>query len=147
MSAKATRGYLFFLMAGLLVQGLGSLWFRLQPDLAASAPYAIRGIYGIDFTHAWIHIGWGIAGLAVLVALPTARAAVALALSFGVFYTAFGVLGVTTHHPLGLELDSFENVFHLTAGPLTLLIGLAGLARARRDAEQAPLATPRPART
>jgi hypothetical protein len=46
-----------------------------------------------------------------------------LALAFGVFYTSFGILGLVIHHPLGLHLDSFENTFHLTAGPLTLMIG------------------------
>lgn len=130
-----TRRYLFVLMGGLLVQGLGSLLFRLQPALAAASPFAIRGVFGIDFWHAWIHIGWGAAGLAVLLAYPTRRAAVGLALAFGVFYTAFGVLGVTTHHPFGLELDLLENGFHLLAGPLTLAIGLLG---ARRTAELRP---------
>jgi hypothetical protein len=38
-----------------------------------------------------------------------------------------GVWGVTAHHPLGLELDLPENVFHLTAGPLALILGLLNL--------------------
>lgn len=129
MSTRATRTYLFVLMGGVLVQGLGSLLFRTQPELAAGAPYAVRGVFGIDFSHSWIHITWGVAGLVVLLVFSTARAAVNLALAFGVFYTAFGVLGVTAHHPLGLELDLLENGFHLIAGPLTLLIGLLGIRR------------------
>lgn len=142
MSTGAIRGYLYVLMAGLLVQGLGSLLFRLRPELADASPYAIRGVFGIDFSHAWIHIAWGVAGLVVLARFATARAAVNLALIFGVFYTALGVLGVLTHHPLGLELDLLENGFHLIVGPLTLLIGLLGARRLTRQASSA--ARPRP---
>jgi hypothetical protein len=120
---RGLRGYLWVLMAGLFLQGLGSLIFRLAPALAADAPYLIRGILGIDFWHAWVHIVWGIVGIGVLVARPSRSVAIWLALSFGVFYTALGILGVTIHHPLGLELEGFENGFHLTAGPATLLFG------------------------
>jgi hypothetical protein len=120
--ARGLRWYLWVLMVGLLVQGVGSLLFRLAPALAADAPYLIRGILGIDFWHAWVHIIWGIVGIGVL-ARPSHTIAIWLALSFGVFYTALGILGVTIHHPLGLELDGFENGFHLTAGPATLLFG------------------------
>lgn len=125
----STRRYLYVLMGGLLVQGLCSLLFRLQPSLAAASPFAVRGLFGIDFWHAWIHIGWGVAALAVLLGYPTYRAAVGLALAFGVFYTAFGVVGVAAHHPFGLELGLLENGFHLVAGPLTLVIGLLGVRR------------------
>jgi hypothetical protein len=52
-----------------------------------------------------------------------------LALVFGVFYTTLGVLGVSLHHPFGLQLGNFENSFHLTAGPLTLLVGALALRR------------------
>jgi hypothetical protein len=120
---RGLRVYLWVLMAGLFLQGLGSLIFRLAPALAADAPYLIRGILGIDFWHAWVHIVWGIVGIGVLVVRPSRSVAIWLALSFGVFYTALGILGVTIHHPLGLELEGFENGFHLTAGPATLLFG------------------------
>ena len=120
---RGLRWYLWVLMIGLLVQGLGSLIFRLGPALAADAPYLIGGILGIDFWHAWIHIVWGIVGIGVLAARPGRGATIWLALSFGVFYTALGILGVTIHHPLGLELNDFENGFHLIAGPATLLFG------------------------
>jgi hypothetical protein len=136
MNGTLTRGlrwYLWVLMVGLLVQGLGSLLFRLAPALAAAAPYLIGGILGIDVWHAWIHIVWGIVGIGVLLARPSRSVALWLALSFGVFYTALGILGVTIHHPLGLELDWFENGFHLTAGPATLLFGaLAAIGPVRR---------------
>jgi hypothetical protein len=54
----ALRWYLLLLMGGLLAQGLGSLAFRLVPALPAATPYLVRGIHGIDFRHAWIHILW-----------------------------------------------------------------------------------------
>ena len=129
------RVYLGVLMGGLLLQGLGSLAFRLAPALPANAPYVIRGIFGIDFWHAWIHILWGAAGLVLLVRQRTDAAAVRLALIFGTFYTALGILGLLIYHPFGLELDWFENSFHLIAGPLTLALGLwgaRGLAARRR---------------
>jgi hypothetical protein len=116
------RWYLAVLMGGLFVQGIGSLLFRLAPALAASAPFLVRGIFGIDFWHAWIHILWGAAG-SVVVAAGRWPASVRLALGFGVFYTALGIAGVAIHHPLGLELDWFENSFHLVAGPATLVLG------------------------
>jgi hypothetical protein len=135
MSAKfpsILRWYLWALMGGLLLQGLGSLIFRLSPAIAAAAPYLLRGVLGIDFWHAWIHILWGLVGVGILVGRYADRTAVRLALIFGLFYTLLGFAGVVFHHPLGLELDVFENVFHLTAGPATLLLGLLGMsARAR----------------
>jgi hypothetical protein len=133
MTDRSIRAYLLVLMGGLLVQGLGSLLFRLQPELAAASPLVVRGVFGIDFWHSWVHIAWGGAGLGLLVARPSRRPAVVLALVFGVFYTAFGVLGVTVHHPLGLELGVLENGFHLVAGPLTLLVGLLGARRPDAD--------------
>ena len=127
------RWYLWILMGGLLLQGGGSLIFRLEPALAASAPYLVRGILGIDFWHAWIHIVWAAAGVALLTFRSTERALVRLALIFGVFYTALGIAGVAIHHPLGLELDWFENSFHLTAGPATFLLGVLGASIPARE--------------
>lgn len=129
MTGRGLRTYLLVLMGGLLVQGLGSLLFRVQPALAAASPLLVRGAFGIDLWHSCIHIAWGGAGLGLLLARPSRPPAVALALVFGAFYTAFGVLGVTVHHPLGLELGVLENGFHLIAGPLTLLVGLLGARR------------------
>jgi hypothetical protein len=120
-------------MSGLLVQGLGSLTFRLAPALAADAPYLIGGILGIDFWHAWIHIVWGITGMGVLLVRRSRSMWISLALAFGVFYTTLGILGVTIHHPLGLELDLFENSFHLIAGPATLLFGALVAIRPEHD--------------
>jgi hypothetical protein len=133
------RWYLAVLLGGLFLQGVGSLIFRLTPALAAAAPYVVRGIFGIDYWHAWIHIVWGAVGCVVLAVQRTRRAAVGLALIFGLFYTALAILGVTIYHPFGLELDWFENTFHLAAGPLTLFLGLWGaLHPALEDAAAAP---------
>jgi hypothetical protein len=129
VNIRILRGYLFVLMSGLLAQGLGSLLFRLIPRLPRATPLLVRGTFGIDFWHSWIHILWGTAGLFILLLRRDPWAVTVLALAFGTFYTAFGFLGLAIHHPLGLELDRFENTFHLTAGPLTLLIGLAALVR------------------
>ena len=82
------RWYLAVLMGGLFLQGVGSLIFRLTPALAAAAPYVVRGIFGIDYWHAWIHIVWGAVGCVALDVQRTRRAAVGLALIFGLFYTA-----------------------------------------------------------
>lgn len=117
------RWYLWVLMGGLLFQGFGSLIFRLAPALPAHSPLLVRGAFGIDFWHALIHIGWGLAGIAVVAAARSVRPLIYLALSFGAFYTPLGLWGVFVHHPLGLELDLPENLFHLVAGPLSLALG------------------------
>ena len=117
------RRYLLVLMGGLLLQGLGSLLFRLEPALPAQSPLLVRGAFGIDFWHALIHIAWGAAGLVIVALARSVKPLVGLALAFGAFYTAFGLLGVLTDHPMGLELDAPENGFHLVAGPLSLAIG------------------------
>jgi Domain of unknown function (DUF4383) len=120
---RVLRPYLWVLMGGLLVQGAGSLIFRLIPALPEHSPLLVRGAFGIDFWHALIHIAWGAAGVAVLRASISARPLILLTLVFGVFYTAFGLWGSVQDHPLGLELDLPENLFHLVAGPLSLVIG------------------------
>jgi hypothetical protein len=120
---RLLRRYLWVLMGGLLVQGAGSLIFRLMPALPEHSPLLVRGAFGIDFWHALIHIAWGAAGVAVLRASISTRPLILLTLVFGVFYTAFGLWGSVQDHPLGLELDLPENLFHLVAGPLSLVIG------------------------
>jgi hypothetical protein len=120
------RWYLWFLMIGLLLQGLVSLVFRLAPSVDAAMPYLVRGIFGIDLWHAWIHIVWGSLSIMILARSSARQTPVWLALGFGTFYTALAIAGILIHHPLGLELDVFENAFHLTAGPATLLLGICG---------------------
>lgn len=60
---RVLRPYLWVLMGGLLVQGAGSLIFRLIPALPEHSPLLVRGAFGIDFWHALIHIAWGAAGV------------------------------------------------------------------------------------
>jgi hypothetical protein len=129
-SSNLLGRYLWVLMGGLLLQGLGSLIFRLMPALPAHSPLLLRGAFGIDFWHALIHIAWGLVGVVVLAVSQTNRPLVYLALIFGTFYSLLGVWGVLVHHPLGLELDLPENVFHVLAGPLTLAIGWRSLRQA-----------------
>ena len=124
--STALRWYLWILMSGLLLHGLVSLVFRLAPSLAAAMPYLVRGIFGIDLWHAWIHIVWGSLGIVILARSSARQTQIWLALGFGAFYSALGIVGVWIYHPLGLELDAFENAFHLTVGPATLLIGILG---------------------
>jgi len=124
VSLRWLRGYLYFVMVGLFLQGVVSLLFRTFPTLPAGSPLLIRGVFGIDFWHSWIHIVWGAGGTVLLDLRRSEHAATWLALVFGVFYSALGIWGVSAHHALGLELDAYENTFHLTAGPLTLLVGL-----------------------
>src|SRR5262245_39177127 len=50
--ALILRSSLWVLFVGLLLQGLGSLFFRLLPVLPAHAPLLVRGAFGIDFWHA-----------------------------------------------------------------------------------------------
>jgi uncharacterized protein DUF4383 len=132
--ARLLRPYLWVLMGGLLAQGAGSLIFRLIPALPEHSPLLLRGAFGIDFWHALIHITWGAAGIAVLRSSVSVRPLILLALVFGVFYTAFGLWGSFQDHPLGLELDLPENLFHLVAGPISLVIGAWCL---RRDGSAA----------
>lgn len=129
MNARFVRGYLLVVLGGLFLQGVGSLVFRLVPRLPAGSPLLVRGVFGIDIWHSWIHILWGAVGVAVIMLRRDAPTAARLALIFGVFYTTLGVLGVSLHHPFGLELGVFENTFHLTAGPLTLLVGVLATLR------------------
>jgi hypothetical protein len=123
---------LWVLFAGLLVQGLISLLFRRVPTLPPTLPLLVRGPFGIDSRHAWIHVAWGIGSMVLLSLGRTWRTSIRLAVTFGIFYSALGIAGVVTHHPFGLELDLFENAFHLTAGPLTLLLGLYSYGRRRQ---------------
>ena len=73
-----------------------------------------------DSRHNLLHVVWGIA----LLALVLAHREVFGALLFGAFYVALGVLGLVLSNPLGLLLGPGENAFHFVVGPLALLFGL-----------------------
>ncbi len=63
-----------------------------------------------------------------------------LGLVFGVFYTALGFAGIAVHDPFGMRLLFPENTFHLTVGPLMLL--LTWLAWRERGARPVPEGAP-----
>jgi hypothetical protein len=119
---KVLSVYLWLVMAGLLGQGSGSLLLDQRPDVAAATPLVLATIMNGNPPHAWLHIVWGAFGLAVLALFRTPAAYQGLGLVFGVFYTALGFLGIAMHHPFGMRLEIQENVFHLTVGPLMLLL-------------------------
>lgn len=128
--------YLWLVMAGLLLQGSGSLLLDQRPDVQAATPLLLATVMNGNPPHAVLHIVWGIAGLAVLALFRTPAAHLRLGLVFGLFYTALGFLGIGVHDPFGMRLMLPENVFHLTVGPLMLL--LTWLAwRARPEPEAA----------
>ena len=114
--------YLWLVMGGLLLQGAGSLLLDVRPDVQASTPWPLATVMNGNPPHAWLHIVWGIAGLAILALLRTPVARLWLGLVFGVFYTTLGFAGIAVHDPMGMRLMLPENAFHLTVGPLMLLL-------------------------
>lgn len=127
-TAAASRGpsllhvYLWLIMGGLLLQGSGSLLLDLRPDVQAATPWLLATIMNGNPPHAWLHIVWGIGGLALLALVRTAVARLWLGLVFGVFYTGLGFVGIAVHDPMGMRLMAPENLFHLTVGPLMLVL-------------------------
>lgn len=119
---RALAIYLWLVMTGLLLQGAGSLLLDLRPDVRAATPLLLATVMNGNPPHAWLHIVWGVAGLTVLALFRTPGAYLGLGLVFGLFYTGLGFLGIAVHHPFGMRLEIEENVFHLTVGPLMLLL-------------------------
>lgn len=114
--------YLWLVMAGLLLQGSGSLLLDLRPDVQAATPWVLATIMNGNPPHAVLHIVWGAFGLAYLALFRSAVAQLRLGLAFGLFYTALGFLGIGVHDPFGMRLMAPENLFHLTVGPLMLVL-------------------------
>jgi len=119
---KLLTWYLWLVMAGLLLQGAGSLLLDMRPDVQAATPYVLATVMNGNPPHAVLHIAWGSAGLAFLALFRSAGARLLLGLVFGIFYTGLGFLGIAVHDPFGMRLELPENVFHLTVGPLMLLL-------------------------
>jgi hypothetical protein len=131
---RLLRAYLWLVMGGLLLQGAGSLLLDLRPGLRAATPLVLATIMNGNPPHAWLHVVWGGGGLAVLALFRTAAARLWLGLAFGSFYTVLGFVGIAVHDPMGMRLMLPENVFHLTVGPLMLLLtwlAFRGRGRAR----------------
>ncbi len=114
--------YLWLTMSLLFIQGSGSLLLRLRPDIEAVTPLVLATLMNGNIPHAILHIAWGAVGLAILFTQRSDRVRLGLGLTFGVFYTLLGFLGIVTHNPFGIRLAWEENAFHLTVGPLMLLL-------------------------
>lgn len=119
---KLLTWYLWLVMAGLLLQGAGSLLLDLRSDVQAATPYLLATVMNGNPPHAVLHIAWGAAGLAILALFRSGGARLLLGLVFGLFYTSLGFLGIAVHDPFGMRLLLPENVFHLTVGPLMLVL-------------------------
>jgi hypothetical protein len=130
---RLLHAYLWLLMAGLLLQGSLSLLLDERPDIQAVTPWLIATVANGNPPHAWLHIVWGAGGLIILALFRTPVVRLGLGLVFGVFYTTLGFVGIAVHDPMGMRLMFPENAFHLTVGPLTLLLtGLAWRGRGQR---------------
>ena len=116
--------YLWILMPGLLLQGLGSLALRLLSGLEAITPPLLAGVLIAHIPHAILHIVWGLIGILVLATLRFTRARLWLGLIFGIFYTLLAIYGTLDPHAFGLHLAPSENAFHWIVGPLTLGLSL-----------------------
>ncbi len=123
--SRATRIlhlYLWITMSLLFIQGSGSLLLRLRPDIAAVTPLLLATLMNGNTPHAVLHIAWGLIGLVILFTQHSQRIRLGLGLVFGVFYTLLGFLGIVIYNPFGMRLAWEENVFHLTVGPLMLVL-------------------------
>ena len=121
-AARLLQLYIWLIMALLLVQGSGSLLLGLRSDIAALVPEPLATIMNSNAPHAILHIAWGTFGLLVLATQRSERARLGLGLTFGIFYTLLGFLGLVVHNPFGMRLAWQENLFHLTIGPLMLAL-------------------------
>ena len=119
--------YLWIVMLGLLLQGIGSLALRLFPGLPSITPALVVGLMLAHIPHAILHIAWGLAGILFLLIFNSRRALIGLGLVFGTFYTLLGIIGVLVNNAFGLQLVLGENAFHLIVGPLTLIVTFVAL--------------------
>jgi Domain of unknown function (DUF4383) len=114
--------YLWLTMSLLFIQGSGSLLLRLRPDIEAITPGLLATIMNGNIPHAILHIVWGTIGLIILMTQRSYSVRLGLGLTFGLFYTLLGILGIFVSNPFGLRLAWQENLFHLTVGPLMLIL-------------------------
>ena len=114
--------YLWLTMSLLFIQGSGSLLLRLRPDIESITPGPLATIMNGNIPHAILHIVWGTIGLIILITQRSYSIRLGLGLTFGLFYTLLGVLGIFVFNPFGLRLGWQENLFHLTIGSLMLIL-------------------------
>ena len=120
--SSVQTAYIWFVMAGLLAQGLGSLILDFNDSLRQAMPYLLASLMNGNPPHAWLHIIWGSGGLLYLSLDRGLAGRLRLGFIFGTFYSLLGFLGIIVHDPFGLRLELPENAFHLTVGPLMLLL-------------------------
>ena len=114
--------YLWLTMSLLFMQGSGSLLLRLRPDIESITPGLLATLMNGNIPHAILHIVWGTIGLIILITQRSYNIRLGLGLIFGLFYTLLGLLGIFVFNPFGLRLGWQENLFHLTVGPLMLIL-------------------------
>lgn len=114
--------YLWLTMSLLFIQGSGSLLLRLRPDIEAITPGLLATLMNGNIPHAILHIVWGTIGLIILMTQRSYSVRLGLGLTFGLFYTLLGIMGIFVSNPFGLRLAWQENLFHLTVGPLMLIL-------------------------
>ena len=114
LSARAPLIYTWAVGSFLLLQGTSTLLFRLVPALDAAFP-ALLAVTQMIPIHSLLHIATGVLALGMIY-LGGPRGVWWFALLFGLFYTAFGLVGIVTNAQLGLGLQPFDNPFHLLAG-------------------------------
>ena len=114
--------YLWLTMSLLFMQGSGSLLLRLRPDIESITPGLLATLMNGNIPHAILHIVWGTIGLIILITQRSYNIRLGLGLIFGLFYTLLGLLGIFLFNPFGLRLGWQENLFHLTVGPLMLIL-------------------------
>jgi hypothetical protein len=119
--------YLWIVMLGLLIQGVGSLALRLIPGLPSITPAIVIALMLAHIPHAILHITWGLAGILFLLIFHSRHALIGLGLIFGIFYTLLGIIGALVNNAFGLQLALGENAFHLVVGPLTLIVTFVAL--------------------
>ena len=122
---QLVRAYLLLVGAGLLLEGAALL---VATVIHLVVPYAL------DTPHNILHVVWGLLILGVLVTSRDPRRISALALLFGVFYTALAIAGVSFTNPFGLLLGPGENIFHFVVGLSSLGAGALTQVRWRRAA-------------
>ncbi len=114
--------YLWLTMSLLFIQGSGSLLLRLRPDIESITPGLLATLMNGNIPHAILHIFWGTIGLIILITQKSYSVRFGLGLTFGLFYTLLGILGIFVLNPFDLRLGWQENLFHLTVGPLMLIL-------------------------
>lgn len=122
------QSYLRLLGGILLVHGVVAL---LLPDLSTELPRLLVRLLRTDPTHAIIHVIWG---AILLWQVPFTQQStlkrqrvLRIGFTFSIFYLGLGFLGILIQHPIGMQLDRGENVFHILIGSTALILSSIGV--------------------